>query len=162
MKKKQKNQKFFINDSLRKNRKGFLLAEETLKIILAVIAISFLAYFLFSLYSSNQDSKKLEFAKESLSFLVKEINDGKTEVDVYNPEGWIVSSWPQAGERPLSCSNIGLESCLCICKGNNADECDDKGICSENEFSVEGGDIKIKDPPLALVIDQENMQISKK
>ena len=32
------------------NRKGFLLAEETLKIILALIAITFLVYFLVSLY----------------------------------------------------------------------------------------------------------------
>ena len=44
-----------------KNKKGFLLAEETLKIILAVIAIGFLAYLLFSIYKSGSDSKNLEF-----------------------------------------------------------------------------------------------------
>ncbi|KKK68866.1 hypothetical protein LCGC14_2939740, partial [marine sediment metagenome] len=34
-------------------KKGFLLAEETLKMILAVIAIGFLAFFLTSLYFNS-------------------------------------------------------------------------------------------------------------
>ena len=141
-------------------KRGFLLAEETLKIILAVIAIGFLAYFLISLYLSNQDSKNLEFAKASLSFLVKEINDGKTEVDIYNPKGWHISSWQEG--LPLSCSNIGLDSCLCICDGKDAEDCDNKGICLENDFNMGEGSIKIRDSPITLMIDQVNKQISKK
>ncbi len=144
------------------NREGFLLAEETLKIIIAVIAIGFLAFFLFSLYSSNQNSKNLELAKASLSHLIEEINSGKTEVEIYNPNKWVVSSWPQAGKRPLSCSNIGLESCLCVCKGGDAEDCDDRGVCLENEFNLKERSIKIKDPPLTLIINQENKEISKK
>jgi hypothetical protein len=140
-------------------KRGFLLAEETLKIILAVIAISFLAYFLISLYLSNQDSKNLEFAKASLAHIVEEINSGKTEVEIYNPKGWHISSWEEG--TPLSCSNIGLDSCLCICDGKNAEDCDDKGTCLESEFSIEG-DIKIKDPPITLMIDQVNKMLSKK
>lgn len=140
-------------------KRGFLLAEETLKIILAVIAIGFLAYFLISLYMSNQDSKNLEFAEESLAHLVGEINSEKIEVEVYNPKGWHISSWQEG--LPLTCSNIGFDSCLCICGGKDAGDCDDKGTCLESEFSIEG-DIKIKDPPITLMIDQINKQISKK
>ena len=66
------------------NKKGFLLAEETLKIIIALISLGFLVYFLGALYFANQDSKELEQAKASLEFLVKEINDGRKEVTIFN------------------------------------------------------------------------------
>jgi len=56
------------------NKRGFLLGEETLKIIIAIIAISFLVYLLFSLYSANRTSKDLELAKSSLNHLIEEIN----------------------------------------------------------------------------------------
>src|SRR3989339_357732 len=95
------------------NNRGFLLAEETLKILLALISISFLIYFLTALYFSGQDSKKLEFAKSSLEFLMDEINLGSQSVEVYNPEGWVIVSW--SNEMPLSCSNLGYKSCICIC-----------------------------------------------
>ena len=140
------------------NRKGFLLAEETLKIILAVIAIGFLAYFLVSLYMSNQNSKNLELAEESLTHLVAEINSEKTEVEIYNPKGWYITSWEE--ELPLSCSNVDFDSCLCICDGNDVEDCDDKGTCLESDFSIE--DVEIKNPPVTLMIDQVNKQISKK
>ena len=65
---------------MKKNKKGFLLAEETLKIILALICIVFLVYFLVYLYFSNVDSKKLEQAKSSLDYLFKEINSGVNSV----------------------------------------------------------------------------------
>ena len=146
-----------------------------MKIILAVIAIGFLAYFLISLYSSNQNSKNLELAKASLSHLMEEINSGKTEVEIYNPEGWSLSSWPFEDKKPLSCSNLGWQSCLCICDtplgksaSNYLENCDNKGICLETSESLvvvrDGGQlpIKIKDPPITLMIDQINKQISKK
>ena len=66
-----------------RNRRGFLLAGETLKIIIAVICIGFLVYFLISLYLTSKNSKDLEFAKESLNYLSDEIEDGKTEIEIY-------------------------------------------------------------------------------
>ena len=68
---------------LKKNRKGFLLAEETLKIILAVISIGFLVYFLSALYFANQNSEELEQAEASLEFLINEINSGSDKVEIY-------------------------------------------------------------------------------
>ena len=47
---------------MRTDKKGFLLAEETLKIILAVIAIGFLAYLLVSIYFNYRENKDLEMA----------------------------------------------------------------------------------------------------
>ena len=123
---------------IKMNKKGFLLAEETLKIVIALISISFLIYFLVSLYMANQDSKNLELAKSSLDHLVEEINSGSTEVEIYNPQGWVVLSWPNEGKSPKSCENLNWDNCLCICNdlgfqtsNSYLDRCDDQGICMQ-------------------------------
>lgn len=156
------------------NRKGFLLAEETLKIILAVIAIGFLVYFLAALYFNNQDEKDLELATASLEHLVEEIDLGSSEVKIFNPNGWSLMSWPFEGDIPLSCSNVGWDICICICKaplvgfsGNYLDNCNDKGICLENKKGFIVGEntpspIYIKNPPITLNINSENKKITLK
>ncbi|MEK6847732.1 MAG: hypothetical protein AABX50_01245 [Nanoarchaeota archaeon] len=152
------------------NKKGFLLAEETLKIIIAVIAIGFLAYFLVSLYFSAKNSQKLEQAKETLPFLISEINAGKTSVDIYNPGGWWLISWPYGGIMPNSCSNLGWSNCICIIpKGvltntpAEYSEDSDDGFCMEiskrtivTSIANEQSPIKIENPPLKLNINNGN------
>ncbi len=152
-----------------------LLAEETLKIVLAFIAIGFLVYFLVSLWMANQDSKDLELAKASLQHLVDEINDGRKSVEIYNPEGYWLMSWPHGNEKPLYCENLNWDNCLCIC-GNPgvfstikdlvtshtkiqsfAEECDG-WVCSKPKEQMvvvsqgSQGPIKIEEPPLNLEI----------
>src|SRR3989339_855750 len=126
------------------------------------------------LFVSGQDSKKLEFAKSSLEFLVDEINLGSQSVEIYNPEGWVIVSW--SNEMPLSCSNLGYKSCICICddvglisKGLSnlpftksqreklKENCDEKGICmnNENSFIVKGEFIKIDEPPIIIKIEDK-------
>ena len=172
MNRRQKNRKFFSYNFYIKNRKGFLLAEETLKIVIAVIAIGFLAYFLVSLYFSFRNSEKLEQAKETLPFLISEIDAGKTSVDIYNPVGWALLSWQPENQIPKSCSNLGWNSCICICgipriqtNENYRENCENpsKGICVENlkGFTVlcreeQECQVRILEPPLTLNIDQEN------
>lgn len=154
------------------NKKGFLLAEETLKIILAVIAIGFLAYLLFSVYSTNKDSANLELAKTSIDSLNKAINEDKSTVEIYNPRNWIICSWPNTyttgllikkinpAKMPNFCSNLDWNSCLCICKKENPDSCDEDGICIENLKSLSlDNNIKIENPPLMLSIDYDNKKI---
>ena len=162
---------------MKTNKKGFLLAEETLKIILAVIAIGFLAYLLFSLYNSNKNAKDLELAEASLEHLVKEIASGSTEIEIYNPttnNAWYVVGWPVSGERPLYCDNLGWEKCLCICKfsvlqmvtpSKLSKLCDDKGVCMESSASVnDGGEfyIQIKEPPPLKLKINNAKEISEK
>ncbi|MEX0920825.1 MAG: hypothetical protein WDZ62_01020 [Candidatus Pacearchaeota archaeon] len=168
-----------------KTKKGFLLAEETLKMILAVIAIGFLAFLLFSLYNSGKESRDLQFATESLDFLMGEIERENGNVEILNPKGWVIISWPHEEIKPNSCSNLGWEKCICISKdvslgsqilsslpftesviqkfSDNSDE----GVCRENEegFIVkkEGNitqPIVIENPPVKLSIDYENKIIS--
>lgn len=157
-----------------KNRRGFLLAEETLKIVIAVICIVFLVYLLTSLYLKNKESKELELAKASLEHLVSEINLKHPEVEIYNPVssdkfpgGWILISFSLGETIPNSCSNLNWDKCICICneasytwrEGGLAKDCDDIGICLESEFVVENKKIKIENPPIKLKIDSEGKTI---
>jgi len=158
-----------------KNKSGFLLAEETLKIVIALISITFLVYFLTSLYFTNKESKDLELAKASLNHLVDEINQNSQEVEIYNPKGWFIGTWPHdtlkeswfgliktnKKGKPLSCENLGWTYCICICEENDKDACDENGICLNNEkiLSIPKGSIKIDDPPLKLQI--KDFQITK-
>lgn len=158
-----------------KNRRGFFLAEETLKLVIAVICIGFLVYLLTAIYFNNQDEKDLELAKASLENLIEQINAGNLEVEVYNPEGWSLMSWPNNYETglpflkktkngiPLSCENVGWTTCLCICKDNKPDSCNDDGFCLENfkGFMIENS-IEIESPPIILNIDDENKKITLK
>jgi len=159
-----------------KNKNGFLLAEETLKIIIAVICLGFLAYFLVSIYMNSKTEEKLELAKASLGYLVEEINARHDNVEIYNPKGWVIVSWAK-GNMPNSCSNLGWENCLCICenvgffkKGFNfikkifvkkddlerfIKKCDNTGYCLQDSSKVDGL-IKI-DPPLRLKIDGDTI-----
>ncbi len=146
-----------------RNKKGFLLAEETLKIIIAVICIGFLVYFLMSLYFTNKSSKDLEFAEASLNKLIDEIKSGITEVEIYNPKDWVISVW--FDELPKTCSNIAWDKCICICKGpvfweNLLDNCDKEGFCLENnlKLDIEEKSIKINEVPFKIKI-QNNMII---
>ena len=152
-----------------KNKKGFLLAEETLKIVIALICISFLVYFLVSLYMSNREDKDLELAKASLQHLVSEINAEHSMVEIYNPgplwnKGVVISSWYLVSwnsmNLPNRCSNFGWGNCLCICKENKTKNCDDKGVCLESkDIEIQGDSIELKDLPLTLTIKYNGGEI---
>jgi len=147
-----------------KNRRGFLLAEETLKIIIALICIGILVYLLSSLYFENKDEKDLELASASLLHLFEEMKKGNSEVEIYNPKGWNIWSWHESTGIPNSCSNFDWETCICICKnswlGNDLENCDDKGTCLNNDegFIIEPY-INIEKPPVVLIIDKDNKRI---
>lgn len=142
-----------------KNKKGFLLAEETLKLVIAVIAIGFLAYFLVSLYFSVKNSDKLEQAKETLSFVIDGAKSGKTSIDIYNPKDWYFISFNQ--NLPQTCSNQGLQSCICLCKENSLSSCNNDGFCIKNEDFSMVQPIKIENPPITLQVDSASKLINK-
>jgi hypothetical protein len=133
------------------NKKGFLLAEETLKIILAVIVIGFLAYFLASLYLANRGEETNNLAKASLKYLTDQLDSKAAQIQIYNPDGWTITAWKQGGAMPLQCSNSGWNNCICICDG----DCNDNGFCSEygREIFIKDGSIKISNAPIMLEIN---------
>ncbi len=171
-----------------KNHRGLLLPEETLKVILAVICIGFLAILIYSLLNGRKNAEELGFAVESVDFLVQGINTSQTSVDIHNPKGWVILSWPyqDEGKIPKSCSNLGWTDCICITKDVNAasqavsllpftdsvrdkflENSDSDGSCVENskQFVVRKDGTQqqpiVIEPPLKLNIDYTTKTISK-
>jgi hypothetical protein len=169
------------------NKHGFLLGEETVKIIIAVLCLVALVYFLVSLYLADQNHD-LELAKASIQKLVTDINAGRTETEIYNPQKWVISSWSyncnndKEKSLPEYCLNKGWQSCLCICpyplgsaKYPAITTCHKNGACLENDFTITektaltmgvkcGGEnlITIQNPPLSLSINQQDKTIKMK
>ncbi len=94
-----------------RNKKGFLLAEETLKIVIAVICIGFLAYFLTSLYFSNLDEKKQNQAEATLEQIEIKIGEGGGELKGVTPTGWSIFNFSEKS-KPNQCAG---KKCICIC-----------------------------------------------
>jgi hypothetical protein len=109
------------------NKKGFLLAEETFKVIIAAICILFLVGLIVAVYNAITGAKKIEQAEENLNRINEIIasleNEENENQDIANPEGWHLLSF-LGSEKPNSCLS---SNCLCICKGAEAAKCDKKG-----------------------------------
>jgi hypothetical protein len=147
---------------MNRTKKGFFLAEETLKIIISVIVIGFLIYFLASLYFSSKSSDDIEFAKSSVKYLTEQMNSQIAEVQIYNPEDWVLVSWKE-GELPGFCSNLGWKNCICICE--DKDSCQDDGYCKDynKEIFIKDESIKIDNPPITLEINYgDKIEVNKK
>ncbi|MBU4069723.1 MAG: hypothetical protein KJ646_01965 [Nanoarchaeota archaeon] len=125
------------------NKQGFLLAEETLKIIIAVICIIFLIYFLTALYFAKVGEEKLKYATAtlknstgSLETAIEEVRSAKKQEVLFalqNPLGWNLISF--IDEKPNSCAG---KNCLCICDdvwdigeflNRQLKECSVNGVC---------------------------------
>ena len=152
------------------NRRGLLLASETLKIVIAVICIGFLIYFLTSLYFTNVKNKNFEKAEASLNLIeseVERISEGgefrEDGLNVPSPSGWYL--WSFIEDKPLSCLN---QNCLCICddilgsflngQERQRNKCQEEGICLIVE-NLKGFDkIKIeRDGTFVLIKEVENL-----
>ncbi len=131
-----------------KNKKGMMLAEETLKTVIAVIVIIFLVYFLVSLYFGNlneERQKSAEAVLERVSEIIKSSNVSG-EVRAIGPAGWTIFSFTEL-EKPNSCAG---KNCLCICDevidvfDRQLKECSDVGRClaAENLQAFEKIEIK--------------------
>jgi len=147
-----------------KNKKAFLLAEETLKIIIAVICILFLVYILIAIYNSQTANKKIEEAKDSLErigTIASSLQEGEMEnQDIPNPKGWHLYSFLEQ-QKPNSCLN---QNCLCICSDvvieqirSQAKKCDKYGACLVIEnLATANLDLKIRDTSNLLFIGIRN------
>lgn len=154
------------------NKRGFLLAEETLKIIIALISISFLVFFLASLYFTNVKQQKLEQAQqilknsdESIQKNIANLKSGEEkEKKLVNPKGWYLFSFIE--DKPNSC--VG-KSCMCICDYNinplssQENKCDSAGICLVVENLASFDEIKIEGLTKILIKKEgEKILISEK
>lgn len=95
------------------DNKGMLLVEETLKMIIAVIALGFLVVFLVSLYFTNVSGDELRQANADIELIRKEVLNPTAEgVVLNNPVGWYLFYFGKENS-PNACAN---SNCLCICE----------------------------------------------
>ena len=168
-------QEIFSCNFLPKNRRGFLLGEETLKIIIAVIGIIFLVFLLVSVYFSvtgAQDSKYAEASKILISNEITRINSGgeynPAGILIPNPAGWYIFSFVGGNKKPNLCTG---QNCICLCRNILIDvfdrqikECDSKGTCSAISNIESFDKIKIENSGTFISIQKINneIQIAKK
>jgi hypothetical protein len=153
-----------------KNKRGMLLAEETLKIIIALIGIGFLVYFLVALYFATQDDKSLEQAKKTLERvddIIKKLAEGKSELQDISPKGWYLFGFTE--KLPNVCAG---GSCVCICdrlwketsiftswEDRQRNECSEEGACLVVNDLKKFTEIKITDKLTKIEIKKENSEI---
>jgi hypothetical protein len=150
------------------DKKGFLLGEETLKMILAVVCLGFLVYFLAALYFSKIDSQKEIQAQETISRIsdiVKNNQVSSESLEMLNPSGWFLFGFV-GNSKPNVC--VG-ENCLCLCKKVKVDdfwgfissrqlqECSKDGFCLIVERLNSFEPIKIeKAGKTSIILDKTN------
>ncbi|MCX6749605.1 MAG: hypothetical protein NTW17_02575 [Candidatus Pacearchaeota archaeon] len=155
-----------FKDNLIDSKRAFLLAEETLKIIVAVIAIGFLVFFLVSLYLNSINAQNLAKATASLGRIKEVIQNPLSTDEVVSditPPGWVIFTF--IGEKkPNSC---GGETCLCICENirinlfdRQIKECDSGGVCEVFDNLQGFDEISIKKPSSSIEIIKSEGVIS--
>jgi hypothetical protein len=156
-----------------RNKKGFFLAEETIKMVLALIVLGFLSYFLTSIYMNNKNSQDKEFAIATLDNLLVEVGSKSVSYEILNPEDWFLINWPteytegwgpwanEINGLPLACENVGWTSCICFCLEVDPNECDEDGYCLNNDkgISIEGNVIEIEEVPLNLNLEYSDVGV---
>jgi hypothetical protein len=152
------------------NKKAFLLGEETLKIIIAVICIIFLVILVTSIYfslSGSQDAKYAEASKALIFQEVVRVNSGGIYnpggLLVPNPAGWYIFSFIGSDKKPNLCSE---QNCICLCRNilvnifdRQIKECDSKGTCSVVSNLESFNKIKIENDGTFISIQKVNNQI---
>ncbi len=138
-----------------RNKKGMLLASETLKIVLSVISIGLLAFLLYSLYYNGvakQEEKAAEATMEKFREVLSEVESNSSFVGSLHgltPSGWAFFSFVGQDKKPNQCAGA---SCLCLCDAKNfgdtfdrqIKECSDDGSCEVINDLVKSEEIKIE------------------
>lgn len=146
---------------IRKNKKGFLLAEQTVKIIIALLSIIILVFLLVSLYYGKVTAEKKRQANQILigssnSFedFLNTVESGKVESNnfpVKGAVGWYFYFFTGQEIKPNTC--VG-KNCVCICddvvgfnlidwsseRERQIEECNENGACLIVENLKEYGD----------------------
>jgi len=154
-----------------KNKRAFLLGEETLKVIIAVICIAFLIYLLVAIYFNVTGEQKLKEADASIQNLVvpevERINSGgeysSEGILIPNPSEWLLFSYVGEEPKPNSCLD---ENCFCICERTLLEffdwqlkRCEDKGVCINIPNLAKFETIRIEKTGVQILIQKVNEQI---
>ena len=127
------------------NKKGMLLAEETLKMVIAIIVIVFLVYFLVNLYFGKLKNDAIKSSEQllissdqSIKNIIETLKEGESKNLILQRVGtfgdnWHLFSFTGSEEKPNQCAG---KNCLCICDDvpseilkTQANECNKNGVC---------------------------------
>ena len=122
------------------NKEGFLLMDETVKIIIAVICLLFLVALFGIIYNVKNKAEEKRYAEDTLARIEEVINalkeDQSIVQDLINPKGWFLISFTGNEPKPNLCIE---KDCLCICEMGlmlsnsvvkQAKNCDKLGVCT--------------------------------
>ncbi|MFB6246557.1 MAG: hypothetical protein ABEI74_03135 [Candidatus Pacearchaeota archaeon] len=159
-----------------KNKKGMLLAEETLKTVLAVMVIGVLMYFLVSLYFGDTGNQALDRAEGTMSRIENATASNKSEIQVkgVQPSGWYLFSFT-GNVKPNQCAG---KDCICICQKSwgisktfdedqQQEQCSSEGACSIHEGVNDFEPIEFKSPSEGMTnleinnLEEGGVEISK-
>jgi len=132
-------------------KRGMLLTEEVLKMVIAVIGLVLLSYFLVSFFYSDAREKKQRDATatiEEIADVISKLGVEGGNVTALQPQRWTLFSFTAAEKKPNQCAG---QNCICICNKVVGDifdrqikKCTKEGACliisNLNEFE----DIKIE------------------
>lgn len=124
-----------------KSKRGALLEDNALGIIIAIVCIVVLIggfYVLASRAFSNQESKNARKTLDLVSSTIERLAEGQqtnlTLQGFSNAGAWYLLAWnPSDPDRPQKCF---FESCLCVCKGSTSQSCQDLGFCTNFQTTV--------------------------
>ncbi len=132
------------------NRKGFLLGEFTLKVIIAVLCIIVLAFLVIKIYGALTNKPEIAKAEGTLERVLEKIrvadNEGKEQGYVLiEPRDWVLIYKPTGA--PEMCSG---RNCLCVCE---KEDCSQNSVCEivsreiimTNSIKIESVDIVVRE-----------------
>jgi len=146
----------FIRLGEKMNKRGNMLAEYTLKVIIAAMSLLLLIYLLFALYSSFTQKQNFDRAEATLDGLdekmidARNLNEKQSHV-LLEPNGWVLLSYT-SGKKPDECQ----DNCICLCeaKGTGSwkrayiwaqdqiEKCNLRGVCKD--YSEDLSDFEIE------------------
>lgn len=117
-------------------KRGMLLTEEVLKMVIAVIGLVLLSYFLVSFFYSDAKEKKQREAASTIEEIVNVLSRLEIEgegVEILQPQRWTLFSFTEEEKKPNQCSG---QNCICICNkvvadifDNQIKKCSKNGVC---------------------------------
>lgn len=162
-----------------KNKKGMILPEETLKLIIGTIVLVSLLVILIAVYYTVTFNKDLKLAEKSLENLLIYLDSGQMNtIKIFNPTRWHILSWSlfekEQSTFPDSCPYYG-KSCVCFCSNK---DCSKEKVCSSSNLQIEISsfeseqissqkEIYIDKPPITILIrkiqseDGDKIQLTK-
>jgi len=143
--------------SIKSHKKAMLLAEYSLKMIIAILVLLLLLYLFFAWYSSLIEKQNFQRAEATLESLKEKMSDAKNGIDteplpLLEPNSWKLISYTSA-VRPESC----FKNCICLCEDikwtdkakvfwtpTQLDKCDIRGVCKDFEESLNDFEIILR------------------